>query len=175
MKLNLGSGEHAHKDFVNVDMSLGMRPTVCANLIYDLPFKSDAFTEVWMTHCIEHILKRFRTNLFMEVNRVLTSEGRFVLTYPEFREITQRWLNEPDSRLRWERPIYGLHRWPGDSHVCVADSEEISSLLRSCGFQILVCDVESNEEPYNTIMICQKVFDAITRETIFREEVCGTQ
>ena len=84
VRLNLGSGARPLDGYVNVD-SNPKAPGV--NVVHDLdqypwPFETESVHEVFMSHCLEHLIDHNRA--MKEVHRVLTNGGIARIRVPHF-------------------------------------------------------------------------------------------
>ncbi len=81
---------------INTDISGKCRPDVVADVLH-LPFIKDAFGEVVFTDVIEHISLGCEPRALEEICRVLSKEGRLLMSTPNNKRIFQlldpsRWL-----------------------------------------------------------------------------------
>lgn len=166
MNLNLGSGTSKFDGYISVDVNPSVKPQVVAD-VRALPFKTESVSTVLLLHTIEHIEKKFHIFLFTEIHRVLESEGKFVLVFPEFKQCVQNWLdNKLGKRDFWEATIYGRQASKDDFHVCAMYTDEVLELLQELGFKNLVAKPEI--EAFNTVIIGFKGTPLPTYEEMIR-------
>ena len=158
MKLNLGAGESKIEGYISIDVEGSCKPDVICDFTKDsLPYGDGLIEEVLLFHTIEHIQKRLHKSIFKEVWRVLKPGGRFVLSYPEFKEIAQRWLtNHKGNKEFWEATIYGRQLFPSDFHVCAMDSVAVRMALIESGFLKPKTIAEPEPNEFNSITIAHK-------------------
>src|SRR3972149_6680848 len=107
MKLNLGCGTSKIDGFVNVDIDSSLSPDQCWDFRRDFPLEKDSVDMIVMYHVIEHIEKKFHYDLLREVQRVLVSEGVFIVSFPEFLKCVENWKsNKNGQRDFWEATLY---------------------------------------------------------------------
>ena len=156
MKLNLGSGKSRFPNYKNVDIDPAVEPDYIANLVEKLPFEANSIEEVLLIHTIEHIQKQYHQNIYDEIYRILSTDGRLILAYPEFEMVAKNWLEDKAGmREFWGWAIYGRQLSPSDFHVSLMYTPEVIDLLKSSGFK----DFEISQEPtqnFNTVVKCIK-------------------
>ncbi len=173
--LNIGCGESYLDGFINIDCVEGGQVKV--DLLLDittqpLPYKDNSVDEIWMIHSLEHIEIRKWDFILGEFHRVLKVNGILCLSYPEFRECAKRFLADTNKQRNfWRATLYGRQLYKSDYHVCPMDSNEIKEILETIGFYRVKFTPESNNEPYNTIMVGYKDPEQITREAILTKEL----
>ena len=139
MKLNLGSGSAKLDGFINIDINEANKPDVVCDILKGLPYETSSISEVTLFHTIEHIEKYKHKSLFIEIRRVLTPDGIFVVTYPEFSKIAQNWLdNKYGDRDFWEATIYGRQLFKEDYHVCAIDSDALRVAMKESGLRMVL-------------------------------------
>lgn len=173
LKYNIGCGTAKWPDFINVDIEERLSPDLLLDIRnHKLPCEDGATDEIWMFHTLEHITKDKWKTIFREFHRALKQNGALNLAYPEFSVCVENWKNNyRDDREFWESAIYGRQLYPGDFHVSIADSEEISALLRDFGFSNIRYASEPHPNEYNTVLTCNKVYEYITREDAIAKEL----
>lgn len=157
VKLNLGCGANKIPGYVNIDVEKSCKPDLIVDFINDrLPFKAGSVDEIVIFHTIEHIGKHFHSRIFNEAFRVLKSNGKLYVSYPEFWKCAQLWhKNWKGMRDFWEKTIYGRQLYPSDFHVCIMDPFELSITLQVCGFKNIQHTPELKEK-YNTITVAER-------------------
>lgn len=174
MKLNIGCGNEKWEGFVNCDIDESLKPDKVVDLKKsDWGFEEGSAEEVWISHTIEHVEKKYWTNIFYEANRALKTTGLLILTFPEFTKCAEFWkLNYQGRREYWEHTLYGRQETEDDYHVALCDTDEILSYLRDYGFGHF--RVTNDGEPQYTCIAAEKVRAAITREDVYNAEVFGS-
>src|SRR5512139_3349725 len=169
-KLNLGCGHSKIEGFINIDCNPDVKPDLIHDLTKKLPYADFSISEVWLIHTIEHIQKKYHTQLFKEINRVLEIEGILVLAYPEFSRCAANYLNNVrGKRDFWEATIYGRQNTDSDFHVSIIDTSLLIPQMVSMGFGVTTMPQEDAD--YYTVMKCVKMRSVETREDIVRNEV----
>lgn len=172
LKLNLGSGSNKIDGFINIDLNPDNKPDLVANILEPLPYNDGSIDEIVLFHTIEHIQKRLHRKLFREMYRLLSPDGKFILSYPEFSNIARNWLeNKFGEKDFWEATIYGRQLFAGDFHVCAMDSLELKLVLAECGLTGRF-EPEKNES-YNTVMHCFKDKPFKKYDEAIREDMIG--
>ena len=155
MRLNLGCGNIKISDCINIDIEKSVEP----DLVHD-------FSREELPYDTEHIQRIFHREMFLEINRVLKTQGLFYLSYPEFSKCLNNWLsNHLGKRDFWEATIYGSQRYKSDFHVCAIDSTELMGVLTESGFHNIECKPERNEQ-YNTVLKATKSIPYISYEEL---------
>lgn len=152
LKLNVGCGTNKIKGYVNIDRAKLCKPDLLLDITTrHLPYKVATVDEIVFFHCIEHIRKWLHRGVLQEFSRVLKPYGRLYISYPNFWECAKRWHdNENGQKTFWEATLYGRQLYPGDSHVCAMNPDQLTNTLYECGFHEVISNPES-DEPYNTI------------------------
>lgn len=171
-KLNLGAGATKIEGVETHDINKEFNCTYDFDLRFaPWPIASASFDEVYLFHTIEHIEKSFHKNIYQEVQRILKTDGTFIMSYPEFEIITQNWLeNKNGMRTFWEATIYGLQRTNSDYHLCAMDCEEVKEKLLQYGFKNVAFRSEKNDT-FNTVVHAMKGEKPMTYEEVVYEEV----
>jgi predicted SAM-dependent methyltransferase len=174
LSLNVGCGSNKISGCVNIDAEASCKPDVVADITKQpLPYESGTVDTVYFFHCIEHIPAAKHLQVLGEFWRVLKTEGRLVMAYPEFSKCAQNWLtNHKGQKAFWRATLYGRQLYPSDFHVALMDSEELEEILLQVGFR----DVEMKPEPtevYNTVCKCVKGEPMITYEQVLKREIFG--
>lgn len=175
LRLNLGCGEHKIDGFINIDcVKQGrVQPDLVHNFVTErLPYEDKSVDQIWMIHCLEHIEMYHWQCLFEEILRVLKDNGSLTLSYPEFKECAQRFIdNTGNQKNFWRATLYGRQLYDTDYHVVPMDSREIKETLEIAGFYRINFQPESFNEPYNTILCAYKDPAPVTREMVLVGEL----
>lgn len=170
-KLNLGCGQAKITGAVNVDFSEKVEPDVVANVAAQLPFGDEEFDEVYFFHCIEHIEKWKHRYVLTQIHRVLKLGGTLYLSYPEFEEIIQRWMDNRDNkRPFWEATIFGRQLYPGDYHFSAINTLELKELLFNVGFK-LKNEFAEPVDNFNTVLVLERIEATPSYEEVLYKEI----
>lgn len=129
MILDIGCGE-TKKGNVGVDL----RKTRFVDVIADariLPFKNEAFDQVYSSAVLEHFSHRQIRSIVVEWTRVLKKDGVLEIKCPDLRARALLFFLNPN----WKnvKDIYGGQDYEGNYHKCGFSYELLKSLLKSCG------------------------------------------
>jgi len=171
--LNLGCGPTKVKGFINIDSDAEHKPDKVLILGKDkLPFETETVSEVWCNHTLEHIEKHRHDDIFIEIHRVCKFDAHVYLSFPDVYECAKRFKeNHKGDRDFWEKTIYGRVRSKWDRHVCAIDRALLAAHLMTLGFYIKYCGIESEIEPYNSLIVAIKLSAIMTRESVFKREI----
>ena len=173
--LNLCSGNSpsTKEGVINVDADESCKPDVLLDLnCPDWPWKNNEINEIWLFHAMEHFCHEMHGPVMLRMNNVLKMGGRIIITYPEFKKCSDRYLsNANGDREFWEKTLYGRQKTIHDFHRAPIHSPYFKSFLIDYGFGKLEYMEESDFEPYNTIMKGIKVTHTVTREDVVAAEV----
>jgi len=98
MKLNIGCGNDPFAGYVNLDLVPAPGVNVVADLDYDdLPFRDDAFDEIYCSHVLAHMHRKSFHETLMELLRTLKQGGRLVVKASYFP--STKWFGDPDHRI----------------------------------------------------------------------------
>jgi len=114
-KLNLGCGDHHPKGWVNADTFSATNPDVLLPMPYlghttsgPLPWEDDTFSQVLISHVLEHIHLE-EVDLFLgEVRRVTKIGGRVLIICPDIKEMLRDFLSPEGFVDGWEMDNEGL-------------------------------------------------------------------
>lgn len=141
--LHLGCGENRFKGYINIDW----RKTRATDLICDikkLPYPDNSVALIETYHVIEHLPKHDLPKALKEWYRVLTPGGRLIVECPDFDEAVKEYINGNEKRID---NIFGLQRFPGDTHLFGYNFKRLKKLLGWAGFR----DIQKREsQDYHT-------------------------
>lgn len=167
---NFGCGTNKIEGFINVDCNKDVKPDEIMDLLKTLPIEDETVDQIVLYHTIEHIEKKYHIPILLEFWRILKPEGNLMISYPEFREIAQNWIeNFKGQREFWEATIYGRQTSSSDFHVSLMDSKEFAVVLRTAGFNQLIKYME--QESYNSVIVCQKGSELFDYSDVIKEEI----
>ena len=130
LKLHLGCGNQHLENHVNIDW----RKTNATDLVCDiskLPYPCNSVELIVSYHVIEHLDRHTLPKALKEWHRLLAPKGRLILEYPNFDEAVKEYISGNGKRLD---NIFGLQRFPGDTHLFGYNFERLKILLEDTGF-----------------------------------------
>ena len=145
LRLSIGSGDERFSNCINLELpsnngDSGVDADIFGDITKGIPeIPKDTFNEIFLIHVIEHIERKFHQFVFDEIWRLLKSDGRLILSYPEFIEIAKGFI-ENKHGARWSvynLTIYGANRRNGDVHVTAAERSDLMEKLFNSGFKDL--------------------------------------
>ncbi len=173
MKLNLACGSNKIEGYLNCDIEKSCNPDRFLDFSKPLPLEDNSVEVILLFHAIEHVQKQIHVGILSEFHRVLASNGKLIISYPEFSKIAKNWLeNARGMREFWEHTIYGLQRYPNDFHIALMHTPEFIEKLRQQGFDNIEVSQEPQED-YNTVVRCRKGEKMMTYEDVVRKEIFG--
>ena len=135
MKLHLGCGAIFLSGFMNIDTREG----IGADFVCDarsIPYPPNSIERIETYHMIEHIFPQSSHRMmFNHWYNLLKPDGVLIIECPDFDAAVKEYLAGNTIRLN---NIFGLHRWPGDTHVWGYNYERLASELVLVGFQGIV-------------------------------------
>lgn len=145
--INLGSGHWKIDGWVNVDLDLGSRPDVCANLAADLPFRSGCADFMHTEDFIDQLDLPHARSFLHECHRILKPGGVIRVLTPDVEQLARLYLHEPETlKTLWHDHVgvplvYGTAaeilnigmRFAG--HTFLYDAGTFSRLASDCGFR----------------------------------------
>jgi predicted SAM-dependent methyltransferase len=130
MKLHLGCGARHIEGYVNIDF----RKTSATDLVCDirkLPYTDKSVELIETYHVIEHLPRHDLPITLKEWYRVLTAGGKLIIECPNFDEIAKQYVQGNKKRID---NIFGLQRFPGDTHLFGYDYDSLKKILEQEGF-----------------------------------------
>lgn len=156
LKLNVACGSNKIPGYINIDAEESNKPDQVIDILKVFPYNTDSVDEILFFHAIEHIPEKNHVQILQQFHRALKPNGYLYISYPEFTKVATNYINNyRGMRDFWKNTIYGLQRYPGDAHVALMDTKYFIQTLQECGFWNIEYKPEQNE-PYNTILRCQK-------------------
>jgi SAM-dependent methyltransferase len=168
--LNIGSGqgyfEKNYLDklnynlFVCADISMsGLRrlqsfPVSLVNLsATSLPFKNGAFDLVMCLEVLEHIDSRIVANTYSEIKRIISPEGRIILSVPVFEPVTL--VNHPVGHMRKYVPLEFYQELKLNDLV-VLETIEIYAFSRFRKLMTCISSIFQLRRPSVVMALCKK-------------------
>ncbi len=173
IKLNLGSGSNKIEGCINIDAESSCNPDLVVDFLKGpLPYEDDSIDEVYLFHTIEHIQKRFHGLVLNQIHRVLKSEGRLLVSFPEFRKCYKNWeINKGGQKQFWEATIFGRQLYPSDHHVCIMDGVDFHNVMNEIGFKNVTIRPEPEPNEFNTIVCGFKGLKMRKYEDVLKEDI----
>jgi len=147
LKLHLGCGNQHFKNYINIDW----RKTRATDLVCDmrkLPYPDNSAELIETYHVIEHLPRHDLPKALTEWYRLLIHEGKLIIECPDFDEAVKEYIGGNEKRLD---NIFGLQRFPGDTHIFGYNFERLKQLVEEAGFRDIQKrepqDYHSKDEP----------------------------
>lgn len=178
IKLNIGCGGRPLKEYINIDQdSLDEMKKRYPNQqfdddleiynydIFNLPFADNSVDAIKADGFIEHLSFNEEKNFFLEVKRVLSQNGLFEFSTPDFEDAIKKWLSAKDdwkdfyrsddeainqqhwfgnysysTENRWGylmAMIFGSQNGEGQYHKNAYTEGKIRSMMHYLGFEII--------------------------------------
>ncbi len=131
LKLHLGCGIKCFDGYKNIDW----RKTEATDLVCDitkLPYPNGSVGLIETYHVIEHLSRHDLPKALKEWYRVLLPGGKLIIECPDFDASVREYLEGNEKRLD---SIFGLQRFPGDTHQFGYSSKGLKNLLITSGFK----------------------------------------
>jgi predicted SAM-dependent methyltransferase len=81
--LNVGCGENAHADFINIDFQWRPNIDLCWDIRKGMPFENNSMKGIFTEHCMEHLTFHQCTSLIGEFHRILCPGGIVRIIVPD--------------------------------------------------------------------------------------------
>lgn len=131
LRLHLGCGNQHIEGYINIDF----RKTKATDLVCDivkLPYPDNSVELIETYHVIEHLPRHDLPKTLKEWHRILTPAGKLIIECPDFDADVREYMGGNEKRLG---SIFGLQRYPGDSHLFGYNFERLTKLLKDAGFE----------------------------------------
>lgn len=151
-KCNLGCGDTIIKDWVNVDKYNPKAEIQCD--VLDLPFADGVFDEVLISHVIEHIPYKKHPLLLDEIHRVMETNGKLMIGFPDFMLCAQAFFDNKNGErwTWWIQTLYGSQTDAGQFHVAPVTFSHLKNQLMDSGFN----NFEEKIIGHNVVVTCYK-------------------
>ena len=136
--LHLGCGRRRIDGFVNIDLNPSAATDYVGSIV-ELPCRTGSVKRIETYHVIEHLSHRVVKSAVANWHAALSRGGSLIIECPNFDEAVREYLGGCDGRLM---NIFGLQRFPGDTHVFGYNATRLRRLLEEVGFREVV-----EEEP----------------------------
>lgn len=137
LKLHLGCGCQHFEGYVNIDM----KKTRATNIVCDIkkiPYPDSSVVLIESYHVIEHLTRYDLPRALKEWHRLLMCGGKLIIECPDFDEDVKEYTKGNEKRID---SIFGLQRFPGDTHLFGYNFKTLKQMLESCGFK----DIQKKE------------------------------
>jgi len=138
LRLHLGCGEQRIKDYINIDWRKTRATDLVCNIL-KLPYPDASVDVIETYHVIEHLPRHDLPEALKEWFRAMVPGGTLIIECPDFDEAVKEYSEGNEKRIN---NIFGLQRFPGDTHLFGYNAKRLKELLEEAEFQ----DVQ-NEEP----------------------------
>lgn len=109
--LNLGCGDHYHKDWVNVDFIKTGPDVIEHNLLTGIPYPDNSFDVVYHSHVLEHFSKNDGALFIKECYRVLKPGGILRIAIPDLEAIVDLYKENLKLALTGDENAYQNYQW----------------------------------------------------------------
>ena len=130
VQLHLGCGKNRFDGFINIDQ----RQTSATDLecdIVQLPFEDNTVDRIETYHVIEHMPRHDVPRAMKEWHRVMKPGGVLIIECPNFDQAVREYLDGNEDRID---NIFGLQRFPGDTHVFGYNFNRLKAIVEQAGF-----------------------------------------
>lgn len=145
MKLDIGSGPYPKEGYIHLDILPFGHVEVLGTGNY-LPFKDESFSEVRLSHVLEHFTIRHGLDCLLEAYRVLGSGGKIEVAGPNFLYLIDRWeATTVRDKIHFDiqKIIVGDHSSAGQFHMSAHDPDTVTYLLRCANFRNITVDLST--------------------------------
>lgn len=134
MRLNLGGGDKYYPGWINCDLHGEVDLQI--DCTKKLPFESSSVDHIESIHFVEHVNRMTVDNMILEWHRVLKPGGTLTIEVPCLDKIVQMIIDGEKNLRMTMFGIFGDPRdpRPGMMHAWSYTKEELSEILRQCGF-----------------------------------------
>jgi len=139
LKLDLGAGTgRVAEGYTTVDL-YAPEADVQADL-GELPYPDDSVTEIWASHCLEHIAPERVPAVLAEWLRVLAPNGPAIISVPNLDYAARYWLHGEDRKVALSL-IFGDPGAEGAVHRTGWSPRSLRDELERAGFSVVKVDV----------------------------------
>lgn len=147
LKLHLGCGDRYFEGYINIDW----KKTKATDLVCDirkLPYPDNSVELIETYHVIEHLPRHDLPKVLKTWYRILMVGGKLIIECPDFDEAVKEYIEGNEKRLN---SIFGLQRFPGDTHMFGYNFKRLKKNLEISGFKDIQKkkpqDSHAKEEP----------------------------
>ena len=105
-----------------------------------LPYPDGSVTEIWASHCLEHIEPARVGAVLAEWHRVLRPTGPAIISVPNLDYAARYWLHGPDRGAALQL-LFGSPDEPGGLHQTGWSPASFRAELEAAGFAVVRLDV----------------------------------
>lgn len=130
LKLHLGCGKKHFEGYINIDL----RKTGAADLVCDirkLPYPDNSVELIETYHVIEHLPRHDLPKVLKAWHRILVPGGKLIIECPDFDKAVKEYMAGNEKRID---SIFGLQRFPGDTHMFGYNFKRLKTLLERTNF-----------------------------------------
>ena len=137
LKLHLGCGGRHLEGYTNIDLRKTIATDVVCN-IRKLPYPDNSVELIETYHVIEHLPRHDLPKALKEWFRVIAFGGMLIIECPDFDKAVKEYIEGNEERIN---NIFGLQRFPGDTHMFGYNFKRLKKLLEEAGFR----DIQERE------------------------------
>ncbi len=138
LRLHLGCGEQRIKGYVNIDWRKTKATDLVCNIL-KIPYPDATVDVIETYHVIEHLPRHELPKALKEWFRAMAPGAMLIIECPDFDKAVKEYLGGNEKRID---NIFGLQRFPGDTHLFGYNFKRLKKILKEAGFK----DVQ-NEDP----------------------------
>ena len=109
--LNLGCGNHFHKDWINVDFNSNTDKVIKYDLTQTLPFQNNSFDVVYHSHLLEHFPKNYAPKFLNDCFRILKTGGIIRVVVPDLEQIIKQYNRLLEESLKGDKAAQEKYEW----------------------------------------------------------------
>jgi len=147
LKLHLGCGNNHFEGYKNIDLRKTRATDLVCN-IKKLPYPDNSVELIETYHVVEHLPRHELPKALNEWHRVLILGGILIIECPDFDKAVKEYVEGNEKRIN---NIFGLQRFPGDTHMFGYNFKRLKNLLEEAGFKNIKerepRDYHSKDEP----------------------------
>jgi len=131
LKLHLGCGKRHIDGYINIDL----RKTGATDLVCDiqkLPYPDNSVELIETYHVVEHLPRHDFSKALKEWFRVILPGGVLIVECPDFDKAAKEYIEGNEKRIN---NIFGLQRFPGDTHMFGYNFKRLKKVLEKAGFR----------------------------------------
>lgn len=130
LKLHLGCGNNHFEGYKNIDLRKTRATDLVCN-IKKLPYPDNSVELIETYHVVEHLPRYELPKALNEWHRVLTLGGILIIECPDFDKAVKEYVEGNEKRIN---NIFGLQRFPGDTHMFGYNFKRLKNLLEEASF-----------------------------------------
>ena len=108
--LNVGCGNHFHKDWTNIDFNSYSEHVIAHNLLKGIPIEDESFEVIYHSHVLEHFFKKDAEFFIKECYRVLKKGGIIRICIPDLENLVKTYL-DCLNKCNEENKEYANYEW----------------------------------------------------------------